>query len=119
MERVNNRGTLRLVQANAKAGAQTQRDREGTEAERQAKREASKRLDLGKYLHPGYHAPRWTAGQLALLGTLADADVARRIGRTLGAVRIKREALGIPNPQAAAYWMAEELALLGTATDTE
>jgi hypothetical protein len=38
----------------------------------------------------------WTAGQLALLGTLPDDEVAKRIGGTPGAVRVKRGKLRIP-----------------------
>jgi hypothetical protein len=36
----------------------------------------------------GCHGPRWTAAQIALLGTVPDEKVARRIGRTPNAVRI-------------------------------
>jgi hypothetical protein len=39
----------------------------------------------------------WTADQLSLLGNMPDAQVARRTGRTVSAVRIKRQKLGIPN----------------------
>jgi len=37
----------------------------------------------------------WTEAQVALLGTLPDAEVARRIGRTELAVCLKRCKLGI------------------------
>jgi hypothetical protein len=40
--------------------------------------------------------PGWTKEQLALLGTLPDAEVARRTGRTEGAVTHQRNQLGIP-----------------------
>jgi hypothetical protein len=46
----------------------------------------------------GYHGPLWTPEDIALLGQVSDAVVARRTRRTLGAVRQKREELGIPNP---------------------
>src|SRR5262245_43992429 len=36
----------------------------------------------------------WTEAQIALLGTLPDAEVVRRIGRTAGAVCLKRCLLG-------------------------
>jgi hypothetical protein len=42
-------------------------------------------------------ATGWTAEQLALLGTMPDADLARRIGRTVEAVRGRRTELGIPS----------------------
>jgi len=51
-----------------------------------------------------------------LHGTLPDADVGRRTGRSENAVRIKREALGLPLSGLRA-WSAAELAQLGTATD--
>jgi hypothetical protein len=44
--------------------------------------------------------------------------VARRTGRTPGAVRQKREELGLPNP-AGNRWAAEEIALLRTLPDEE
>jgi hypothetical protein len=42
----------------------------------------------------------------------------RRTGRTLGAVRQEREALGIPNPDSN-RWTAEAVALLRTMPDRE
>jgi hypothetical protein len=39
----------------------------------------------------------WTAEEEALLGTMPDAEVARRIGRTVGAVRSRRGILRIPS----------------------
>ena len=39
--------------------------------------------------------PAWTAEELALLGTAADEVIAERIGRTVGAVMQKRQALRI------------------------
>ncbi len=46
---------------------------------------------MGRGLSELHHGTRWTPEQLALLGTLPDAEVARRTGRTPNAVRIKRE----------------------------
>jgi hypothetical protein len=86
------------------------------EAERQARRDRSKRLDLARHLRPGYHGLWWTEKEKRMLGTLRDNEVAARTGRTPNAVRIKREALGLLNPESRA-WTAKELALLGTATD--
>jgi hypothetical protein len=42
--------------------------------------------------------PGWTAEELALLGTADDEVIAKRIGRTAGAVRQKRRA-GIASPR--------------------
>jgi hypothetical protein len=48
------------------------------------------------------HRPRdgarlWTAEEDALLGTMPDVDVARRIGRTVKSVRARRRVLRIPS----------------------
>jgi hypothetical protein len=48
----------------------------------------------------------------------ADADVARRIGRTVDAVRQKREELGFANP-AGNRWTPGAIALLGTQPDQQ
>jgi hypothetical protein len=93
--RTNNPGTHRLVQASARAGAETQKARVWTDAERQASRERSKALDLARHIPHGYHGPWWTDEELALLGTMPDAEVAARIGRTANAVRVKRQWAGI------------------------
>jgi hypothetical protein len=42
----------------------------------------------------------WTEADLALLGTLPGAEVARRTGKAADAVRPKREELRTPNPTA-------------------
>jgi hypothetical protein len=94
--RTNNPGTHRLVQASAQAGGAAAEAKEWTETERQAKREIAERLDLGRHLRPGYHGPRWTRAERALLGKLSDAEVAARIGRTVGAVRQTRNLAGLP-----------------------
>jgi hypothetical protein len=44
---------------------------------------------------PNPSGPGWTAEELALLGTAPDAEVAAQIGRTEGAVTLKRCRLGI------------------------
>jgi len=50
--------------------------------------------------HQGYHGPRWTQEQVALLGILPDYVVSEQIGGTVNAVRILRQRKGIPNPAA-------------------
>jgi hypothetical protein len=47
-------------------------------------------MGLARHLVPGYRGPRWTDEQLALLGTMPDAEVARLTGRTVNAVRQRR-----------------------------
>jgi hypothetical protein len=49
---------------------------------------------LAQHLTPGYRGPRRTDGERSLLGKLPDAEVARRIGRTGEAVRVKRMRAG-------------------------
>jgi hypothetical protein len=51
-------------------------------------------LKFGQHLHPGYHGPRWTDAELALLGTMPDEEVAAQIGKTPGAVSLMRWRLG-------------------------
>jgi hypothetical protein len=53
-----------------------------------------------------------------VLDKLPDAEVARRIGRTVEAVRVKRTELGIVNPESRA-WTPEAVSQLGTATDAK
>jgi hypothetical protein len=45
---------------------------------------------------PNPGGPDWIEGELALLGTAPDAEVAAKVGRTEGAVTLKRCLLGIP-----------------------
>jgi hypothetical protein len=116
--RTDSEGSRRLIQTAAEAGADVTRgvplSEEGCERRSRTNREK----DLKRHLHPGYHGPRWTPQELALLGALPDDEVAAQIGKTPGAVRQKREGLGIPNPTANT-WTAEEIALLGTLPDEE
>jgi hypothetical protein len=57
-------------------------------------------LGLGRHLIKGYHGPWWTRAEVALLGKMPDEEVARHTGRTVRAVRQKRETLGRARPQA-------------------
>jgi hypothetical protein len=116
--KVNNNGSNRLVRAAAeKAGAAIQ-SRVFTEAERDAKRRLAIDNDLQRHLRDVVRDDTWTEDEIALLGQLPDAEVARKIGRTVSAVRQKREELGIPNPTTT-HWNAEGIALLGTLPDAE
>jgi hypothetical protein len=53
-----------------------------------------KREELGL---PNPAGKRWSAEGIALLGTLPDREVARRLGRSLQSVTQKRIKLGITN----------------------
>jgi hypothetical protein len=112
--RTNNEGSRRLIQGAAEGGAAAMRERGLTDEECDERSRRAVALDLKRFLHLGYHGPRWTAEQPQLLGPAPDAVVAARIGRTAGAVRVMRDRLGTPNPAArpGAYgsprWSAQE-----------
>jgi hypothetical protein len=67
-----------------------------TEEECDARSRQSLARNLGRFLWHGYHGPRWTLAQRALLGQQPDDVVAAKIGRTAVAVRVMRTRLGIP-----------------------
>ena len=55
-----------------------------------------------------------------LLGTMPDQDLARRIGRSFAAVRVRRYQLGLPNQNPLwKSWTEKDMALLGKFTDQE
>jgi hypothetical protein len=88
--RTDNAGSRRLIHAAAAEGGEAIRDRGLTPEEVERCRRTNRALGLGRNLWPGYHGPRWTPQQLALLGTLPDEEVANRTGRTPNAVRVMR-----------------------------
>jgi hypothetical protein len=94
--RTDNEGTRRLMRAAAEKGGEAARGREFTDEECDERSRRVLRLNLARYLHKGYHGPRWTPAQLRLLGRYPDEVVAAKVGRTVGAVRSKRTTLGIP-----------------------
>jgi hypothetical protein len=118
VSRTGNEGTARLVQAAAELGAAELRGQALPPDQVKRRRRTAAELGLGRNLVLGYHGPLWTAQEFALLGTLPDAEVTRRTGRTPNAVRQMRERLGLPNP-AGNRWTAAGIALLGTLPDRE
>jgi hypothetical protein len=114
--RMDSEGSRRLIQAAAEAGADVLRGVPLSEEECARRSRTNREKGLKRHLHPGYHGPRWTPAEVALLGTLPDDALAAQVGKTPGAVRQKREELGIPNPDAD-RWTAEDIALLGTLPD--
>jgi hypothetical protein len=116
--KVNNNGSNRLVRAAAEKGAAVVRTREFTQAEREAKRRLAIDNDLQRHLRAVVREDIWTEEEIALLGQLPDAKIARKIRRTVEAVRRKRGKLGLANPTTT-HWTAEEIALLGTMFDDE
>jgi hypothetical protein len=89
--RINNEGSQRLIRAASEHGVEQLRGRRLSADQVERRRRTAYELDLGRYLRPGYHGPRWTAAEVALLGRLSDDEVARRTGRSVNAVRQKRE----------------------------
>jgi hypothetical protein len=89
-------GSRRLIRAASAKGAALTRSRELTPAQCDQRSRRAIEGGYGAFLPPGYHGPRWTPGQLALLGTAPDEEVAAQVGRTARAVRLMRTRRGIP-----------------------
>jgi hypothetical protein len=63
----------------------------------QVERRRQTALALGLRPTGRWREKGWTPDQLAMLGTMPDEDLARRIGRTTEAIRCRRTELGIPS----------------------
>ena len=94
--RTDNPGSARLIRAASQKGADSMRRNDWPSQAREERRERAVAGDYAARLQPGYHGPRWTQGQLALLGTDADERIAARIGKSRDAVRAQRVRLKIP-----------------------
>src|SRR5207247_2306345 len=70
--RTGTEGSALLVRAASQLGADAMKAKEWTDEEREAKHRLAIEGDFGRFLPHGYHGPRWTAEQLALLGTAPD-----------------------------------------------
>jgi hypothetical protein len=115
--RTNNEGTRRLIREASQFGADVMKERNWTEAEREEYRKRSTALDLQRHRREGYYQTRaWKPEELLLLGKRSDARVAKKTGRSIEAVRQKRQELGICNPRAR-EWQPEELRLLDKFSD--
>ena len=64
--------------------------------------------DLGRNLQLGYQGDGWKDEDVALLGQMTDDEIGRQTGRTVNAVRQKRELLNIPNPTSPAWTEKEK-----------
>jgi hypothetical protein len=115
------KGSRRAIRAAAQKGAGAMKAKEWTDAELDAKSETAKRIGLRS--GPRWTPERggWTAEEVALLGTDHDKIIAKKLGRTLGAVTSRRTQRKIRafsgNPGGGRGWTDEELALLGTDYD--
>jgi hypothetical protein len=87
-------GSKRLHRQASQAGG------DATRGKPQPKELVRERLLTRKAYRSGHGQPwlevAWQVHELVLLGTLPDADVAARIGRSTNAVRVKRTKLRIP-----------------------
>ena len=80
--RADSEGSRRLIQAAAELGAAEVRGKPLPPEQVERRRQTAIDKGLGRNLVTGYHGPRWTAEDIALLGTIPDEDVARQTGRT-------------------------------------
>ena len=119
--RATTRGSRAAIRAAARAGAEAMKSRGWTTDERKAKAATARRIRLRPPTRWTPARGGWTADQVALLGTDHDEAIAKRIGRSPGAVTSKRVGLKIPAYSGHAgggrEWSAAEAALLGTDRD--
>jgi hypothetical protein len=91
-----NEGSKRLHDAAAVETGRKTRGRKLPPEEVERRRRTARDLDLGQYLWNGFDpVKRWTADELARLGTLPDEQPAEQFGRSTTAVRVQRTRLGI------------------------
>lgn len=96
----------------------------GRKATAEARRNMSAAAKRRGALPPAMRGPLWTEGELALLGTMPDKEVAARIGRSVGAVHDHRRKLGVPSffprtVRRVTVWTGAMDKLLGTMPDPE
>jgi hypothetical protein len=93
--RLNEGSRLLLAQTAAERGRKL-RGRKLPAEQCERRRRTARELNLRQYLRPS--APpekRWTAAEVARLGTLPDEQLAEQLGRTAAAVRVQRTRRGI------------------------
>jgi hypothetical protein len=91
--RTSNQGSRRLIHAASEKGAQQLRGRPLTPEQVERRGRTAHELNLGRDLHKGYPGPWWTKAEETILKRLLDEEVVRRMGRSVNAVRQKRQAL--------------------------
>jgi hypothetical protein len=96
--RMDNPGSRRLILAASAKGAAVIRGVPLPPEQVERRRRTALEQDLGRNLRQADREDLWTAAEVGLLGNMPDAQLARRIGRSVNAVRIKRQRLAIPNP---------------------
>jgi hypothetical protein len=96
--RMDSPGSRRLILAASEKGAEQVRHMDWSADQREERRRSAVENNLGRNLRPGHQGEWWTEGELALLGTMPDHELAARLGKTHNAIRQKRRKLGIANP---------------------
>ena len=94
--RTDSHGGRRLIRPAAEASGQAVRRQGLTAEDVKRRRRTNRERGLWRNLRTGYHGPRWTRGQLRLLGKEPDNVVAEKVGRTVNAVRVMRTRRGVP-----------------------
>lgn len=79
----------------SQAGGKATHEKEWTEEECDVKAEISKRLGFRPTERWKGTGKEWTAAEVKFLGTMPDAEVAKKTGRTIHAVRAKRRKVGL------------------------
>jgi hypothetical protein len=87
--RMDSEGSRRLILAASERGAERVRGKPVPRKVRKLRRQTARQ-------RPRPWGRKWTAEELALLGTWDDGEVAARTGRTADAVRLARDRKGIP-----------------------
>lgn len=88
--RINNEGTHRLVCAASDLGAEAMSERGLADKEMEQYGQRALDMNLGRFLQPGYHDAWWTPEEVAVLGTMSDEQVTKKVKRSTVAVRHKR-----------------------------
>lgn len=94
--RTNNEGSQLLIHAATAKALEIAREVGLSDEERQRRSDLVSEMRLWERSPEVTYGVPWTAEAGALLGTIPDAEAARRTGHTLNAVRIRRRNLGIP-----------------------
>lgn len=119
--RATTRGSRAAIRAAARQGAAAMKEKVWSPDELEAKAATVRRIGLRPPTRWTLARGGWTADQVALLGTDHDEAIAKRIGRSPGAVTSKRVGLKIAAHSGRAgggrSWTATEVALLGTDRD--
>ncbi len=88
-------GTRRAVKAAADLGGEATRGTELDDEACELRATNSKRLNLIRHAQAKRWPDGWTAEMDALLGTMSDGEVARRVGKSRAAVQARRVKLGV------------------------